>query len=99
MRRSAVLAAVLGLLPVLLLGTVGTHRLGAQDATPGACPATSEEENAALVRRWYEEVWNERRLDLVDERRHAVEVARVGDERLHLADSLGDDLIEGLARP
>jgi steroid delta-isomerase-like uncharacterized protein len=55
------------LLAVLIAGSVLTPgRTGpaaAQQTSPPAgtpCPATSEEENAALVRRYYEEAYNER---------------------------------------
>ena len=40
------------------LGFAGARRAGPSAGTP--CPATSEEENAALVRRYYEEAYNER---------------------------------------
>lgn len=44
----------------------------AQDATPAAspaaaCPATSEEENAAIARRWHEEVITTQDLAVLDE--------------------------------
>src|SRR5262249_31899658 len=39
----------------------------AQDATPAAYPATTEEENIALVRRWYGDVYDQRDLDAIDE--------------------------------
>jgi steroid delta-isomerase-like uncharacterized protein len=43
----------------------------AQEATPadmtGDCPQTTEEQNADLVRSWYEGVWNQRDLDLIDD--------------------------------
>jgi predicted ester cyclase len=44
----------------------------AQEATPatdmnGDCPQTTEEQNADLVRSWYEAVWDQRDLDLIDD--------------------------------
>lgn len=40
----------------------------AQEASPApACPATSEDENMAIVMRWYTEVLNGQDLDLIDE--------------------------------
>jgi predicted ester cyclase len=43
----------------------------AQDATPAAsptaCPATTEEENAAIARRWHEDVINAHDLAMLDE--------------------------------
>lgn len=37
----------------------------AQDASPKVCTASSVEENETLVRRFYEEVWNNANIDLV----------------------------------
>jgi steroid delta-isomerase-like uncharacterized protein len=37
------------------------------DASPAACVATTEDENADLVRRWYDEVWSKGNDDHLDE--------------------------------
>jgi predicted ester cyclase len=62
------------LLTVLIAGSVLTSgrpdSAAAQQASPTAgtpCPATSEEENAALVRRYYEEAYNARNPTLAHE--------------------------------
>jgi len=40
----------------------------AQSATPRAgCPTTTEDENEAVARRWYDEAINEGKLDVIDE--------------------------------
>lgn len=54
---------------VLLTSGVAGH---AQDATPAAspaagCPTTTEEQNAALARRWHEDVMNNHDLSVLDE--------------------------------
>jgi steroid delta-isomerase-like uncharacterized protein len=57
----------------MLIGGVGvgaarTVATRAQESTPTAdCPTTTTEENKALVVRYFEEVYNQRNLDLVDE--------------------------------
>jgi steroid delta-isomerase-like uncharacterized protein len=57
----------------LVLGTINHVMLphvAAQEASPAAgtpCPATTEEENESLVRRYYEEVWNQGHIDVFDE--------------------------------
>jgi predicted ester cyclase len=58
------------LLALVLFGNAGGGR--AQDATPAAspaagCPTTTEEENAAIARRWHEDVINTHDLAVLDE--------------------------------
>ena len=58
------------LMAVMFLGQLTRAR--AQDATPAAspaagCPATSEEENAAIARRWHEEVISNHDLAALEE--------------------------------
>ena len=51
---------VLALLVILIAGAAPTARAGAQEGTPAAaCPATGEEEAAALARRFVEERWTD----------------------------------------
>jgi predicted ester cyclase len=62
------------MLGLLLAGTAllgaGRARTVAQEATPAsgaACPTTTLDENKALVRRWYEDVWDKRDLNAIGE--------------------------------
>jgi len=71
MRRLGVALAMIGL---LIIGSVATMGRGtmAQAATPAAspgagCPATSEDENEAIARRWHEEAINTHDLAVLDE--------------------------------
>lgn len=54
---------------VMLLGSLGAGapRIGAQEATPADCPASTPEENLAVVRRFYEEGVNKVDLSVFDE--------------------------------
>jgi steroid delta-isomerase-like uncharacterized protein len=70
MRRFSVLLSVVA---VVVLAS-GTHLVRplvtAQEASPAAgtpCPATSEDENEALVRRYIEEAWNQGNVAVLDE--------------------------------
>lgn len=69
MRRS--LPAVLTVLVLVSSVTLSLPVAHAQDATPAANPATcsttSDEENAAIARRWHEEVINTQNLAVLDE--------------------------------
>jgi steroid delta-isomerase-like uncharacterized protein len=70
MRSAAVVVLGLVIACASLLG-LGHSASVAQEATPanmtGDCPQTTEEQNADLVRSWYEGVWNQRDLDLIDD--------------------------------
>ena len=65
--RSTVVVALSLLLAATVFGGATPATSGAQSATPDACPSTTEEENIALVSRWYEDVYNQGNLDAVDE--------------------------------
>ena len=71
MRSAAVVVLGLVIACASLLGLGHTASV-AQEATPatdmtGDCPQTTEEQNADLVRSWYEGVWDQRDLDLIDD--------------------------------
>ena len=66
MRRLVSPILVIAVLVLGLLAIVG-RSVGAQDATPAACATTTEEENEALVRRFFEEVWVQGNLAPVTE--------------------------------
>jgi predicted ester cyclase len=71
MRSAAVVVLGLVIACASLLG-LGHSASVAQEATPATdmtsdCPQTTEEQNADLVRSWYEGVWNQRDLDLIDD--------------------------------
>ena len=73
-RRIAPAVAVL-LAALVAGGSLAPGRFGpaaARQASPAAspaaaCPATTPEENAALVRRWHEEAWGRGNLEVLDE--------------------------------
>lgn len=65
MRRS--LHAVLLALALLIPGVVGRAQDATPAASPAACPATTEAQNAAIARRWHEDVTNNHDLSLLDE--------------------------------
>ena len=49
-------------------GWVALPQVRAQEATPAAsCPTTSEDENEAMARRWYEDAFNGADLSVLDE--------------------------------
>jgi predicted ester cyclase len=71
MRSAAVVVLGLAIACASLL-SLGHGSSVAQEATPATdmtsdCPQTTEEQNADLVRSWYEGVWNQRDLDLIDD--------------------------------
>ena len=56
-RRRVAKAAGAGLVAVAVGGRAGAAPRRAQDATPAGCPATTPEENKAIVARYWAEVW------------------------------------------
>ena len=70
-RRFPLLALlVVTMVIVAALGSGGYQSAAARQATPMAgapCPATSEDENAALVRRYLDEAYNQQDLTIIDD--------------------------------
>jgi steroid delta-isomerase-like uncharacterized protein len=82
---------------ILVVGLCAVHAgrvsaVSAQSATPATCPATTEEENAAIARRWHEDVINGANLDVLDE--------ITADDIVHHAgtfpDGVGRDTVKGV---
>ena len=65
--RLPVLTGFALIVAVTAMAGTGSLASNAQGTPPASCPATSEEENIALVSRWYEDVYNERNLEAIDE--------------------------------
>lgn len=61
------LRAALLALALLTPGVVGRAQDATPAASPAACPTTTEEENAALARRWHEDAMNNHDLSVLDE--------------------------------
>jgi predicted ester cyclase len=71
MRRLSVAVAVISLLVMGVIATIGPSA-SAEEASPAAsppagCPTTTEDENAAIARRWHEEAINTHDLTVLDE--------------------------------
>jgi hypothetical protein len=70
MRRLSVSLAVVSFLVKAAIVTMGRSTT-AQEATPvsppAGCPTTTEDENAAIARRWHEEAINHHDLTVLDE--------------------------------
>src|SRR5689334_8402924 len=70
MRQVGMLVAVVTIGLAVAFGG-GRTPVGAQDAspaaTPASCPTTTEEQNAAIARRWHEEVVNNHDLSVLDQ--------------------------------
>ena len=58
MRRIAIDVSVVARALVTTRAASVTQAATAQEATPGACAATTEAENEATARRWFEEAIN-----------------------------------------
>jgi predicted ester cyclase len=70
MSRTAIIVALLGLSLSVGYGAgqPGAHAMSVivrQDATPEACPTTTEEENEIIALAWHEEVINQRNPDVL----------------------------------
>ena len=61
------LRALLIALVLLVPGVVGRAQDATPAASPAACPVTTEEQNAAIARRWNEDVMNHHDLSVLDE--------------------------------
>ncbi len=61
------LRAVLVTLVLLTPGIVSHAQDATLSASPAACPTTTEEQNAAIARRWHEDVMNNHDLSVLDE--------------------------------
>jgi steroid delta-isomerase-like uncharacterized protein len=87
-------ALVVAILVVGQCAFYGAHVsvVSAQSATPTTCPTTTEEENAAIARRWHEDVINGANLDALDE--------ITTDDIVHHAgtfpDGVGRDTVKGV---
>jgi predicted ester cyclase len=70
MRRLSVSLAIVSILVICAIATTGRSTT-AQEATPASspagCPTTTEDENAAIARRWHEEAVNHHDLTVLDE--------------------------------
>jgi predicted ester cyclase len=64
MRHRLVLFVLISL--CMTLGLIPSTTAG-QEATPAACPATTEEENVAIAEAWHEEVINQRNPAVLEE--------------------------------